>query len=64
MIAGAVVIAVVAIVIELVLQLVGRLVTPGPDRLRLRRASSGARRPRPPGHRSPARQPARESPTQ
>ena len=42
MIAGAVVIAVVAIVIELVLQLVGRLITPGPDRLRLRRASSGS----------------------
>ncbi len=35
MIAGAVVIAVVAIVVELVLQLVGRLVTPGPERLRL-----------------------------
>lgn len=45
MIAGAIVIAVVAIVVELVLQLIGRLVTPGPARLRLRREPGAARTP-------------------
>jgi osmoprotectant transport system permease protein len=63
MIAGAVVIAVVAIVIELVLQLVGRLITPGPNRLRLRRASTGSPPTASPVTVPPARQqPARESP--
>jgi len=36
MLGGAVVVAVLSIVVELVLQGLGRLVTPGPDRLRLR----------------------------
>ena len=35
---GALVVAVLSIVVELVLQGLGRLVTPGPDRARLRRA--------------------------
>lgn len=37
MLGGAVLVAVLSIVLELVLQALGRLVTPGPDRLRLRR---------------------------
>jgi osmoprotectant transport system permease protein len=37
MLGGAAVVAVLSIVVELVLQGLGRLVTPGPDRLRLRR---------------------------
>jgi osmoprotectant transport system permease protein len=40
MLGGSVVIAVLAIVVELVLQGLGRVVVPGPDRLRLRRAST------------------------
>ena len=35
---GALIVAVLSIVVELVLQGLGRLVTPGPDRARLRRA--------------------------
>jgi len=58
MIAGAVVIAVVAIVVELVLQLVGRLITPGPDRLRLRRAPATTP---PPVSVPPTREPARQN---
>jgi osmoprotectant transport system permease protein len=37
MLGGALIVAVLSIVVELVLQGLGRLVTPGPDRLRLRR---------------------------
>lgn len=50
MLGGAVLVAVLSIVVELVLQALGRLVTPGPDRLRL-----------PGGHREPAPVPAREA---
>jgi osmoprotectant transport system permease protein len=38
MLGGALIVAVLSIVVELVLQTLGRLVTPGPDRLRWRRA--------------------------
>jgi osmoprotectant transport system permease protein len=40
MLGGALIVAVLSVVVELVLQFLGRLVTPGPDRLRL----PGARR--------------------
>jgi osmoprotectant transport system permease protein len=45
MLGGALIVAVLSVVVELVLQLLGRFVTPGPERLRLRR--SDAREPAP-----------------
>lgn len=42
---GAIVLAVLSIVVELVLQFLGRLVTPGPERLRLASPFSSPRRP-------------------
>ncbi|MDD7963727.1 ABC transporter permease [Actinomycetospora lemnae] len=52
MLGGAVIVAVLSIVVEFVLQGLGRLVTPGPDRLRLRRHADGP--PAPPVSPSPA----------